>query len=616
MNKSTILKQYFGHTSFRPGQEQLVDSILSGRDVLGVMPTSGGKSLCYQIPAMLMPGITLVVSPLISLMKDQVSALKSAGINAAFLNSSLSFEQLQATYERLREGQYKIIYVAPERLSGEDFVSLMREQNLSLIAVDEAHCISQWGQDFRPSYLKIVDFIEKLPRRPVLSAFTATATEEVRQDIIRILKMQIPANIITGFDRPNLFYDISRPKNKTTALRALIDERYDKSGIIYCATRSAVERVCDELNRHGILATRYHAGLSDDERRQNQEDFQFDRKHIMVATNAFGMGIDKSNVGYVIHYNMPKSLEAYYQEAGRAGRDGEKADCILLFSAGDITTAKFLIQNSGGNEELSAEDQAQLRDQDYRRLDSMIGYCKTAGCLRGFILDYFGQGHESRCENCGNCKSTYEMKDITIPAQMILSCMKRIQKHLGYCVGATLIVQILHGSTEKRVLELRLDQLTTYGLMRNISRLQIREYIEFLELEEYISTNPRHGSLELTKKSADVLFHGKSLKMPVIIPASAKNAAGKKKQSPRQSGREAFVNEGSELFRILKAVRTQLAQEEGVPAYIIFSNASLNDMASKRPHTMAEFMEISGVGEIKASRYGEAFIQTILKYEE
>ena len=612
MDKFSILKQYFGHTVFRPGQESLIDGILSGRDVLGVMPTGSGKSLCYQIPALLMPGLTLVVSPLISLMKDQVAALLGVGVKAAFINSSLTLKQLQAVYQRLREDSYKIVYIAPERLASDGFVRLMQEQKISLVAVDEAHCISQWGQDFRPSYLKIVEFLEKLPSPPVLSAFTATATAQVRQDIIGILKLNAPLSIVTGFDRPNLFFDVQRPKNKMTALRSLIGARYGKSGIVYCATRAAVERVSDDLNAHGIGATRYHAGLSDEERRRNQDDFQFDRKPVMVATNAFGMGIDKSNVSFVIHYNMPKSLEAYYQEAGRAGRDGEKADCILLFAAGDITTAKFLIQNSGDNEELSAAEQAQVKKRDYRRLEQMTGYCKTTGCLRNNILDYFGQNHEDPCENCGNCKSTYTMTDITLEAQMILSCITRVKHQLGYYVGATLIGQVLRGSKDKRILELNLDGLSTYGLMRQESRSRIGEYIEFLAGEGYLYTNPQYATLELTEQSAKVLFQGETVAMAVKSPPSFE---GLKKKGKKQFTQRNAAEE-SGLLTALKALRTRLAQEEGVPAYIIFSNATLADMASKAPHNIYEFLEVSGVGEVKAARYGEAFLGAIATYEE
>ena len=354
MDKYSVLKTYFGHTAFRQGQEALIDAILSGRDALGIMPTGGGKSLCYQIPALLLPGVTLVISPLISLMKDQVAALERSGIPAAYINSTLSLEELRQVYRRTRQGAYKLLYVAPERLDTEGFASLAREMDISLAAVDEAHCISQWGQNFRPSYLKISDFMASLPHRPVVAAFTATATVDVQRDIVRLLDLDAPVSCVTGFDRPNLFFDVQRPKNKLSALLNLLRQRRDKTGIVYCATRASAESVCEALCEAGISAVCYHAGMEDDARRRSQEDFQFDRKSVIVATNAFGMGIDKSNVGYVIHYNMPKSLEAYYQEAGRAGRDGGSADCILLFSPGDVETAKFFIQNSG-SEELDQE---------------------------------------------------------------------------------------------------------------------------------------------------------------------------------------------------------------------------------------------------------------------
>ncbi|MCL2004425.1 MAG: DNA helicase RecQ [Oscillospiraceae bacterium] len=607
MDKYTALHEYFGLSSFRAGQEELIDAVLQGRDVLGIMPTGGGKSLCYQVPAVVLDGVALIISPLISLMKDQVMALKHIGISAAFINSSLSPEQLRMACTNLRAGQYKIVYIAPERLAGDGFVSLLQSMTVSLVAVDEAHCISQWGQDFRPSYRKIVDFLEKLPRRPALAAFTATATQQVREDIERILKLQSPLRLITGFDRPNLNFEVRRPKRKINALRALADQRRDKSGIIYCATRKLVERVCGELSSAGISATKYHAGLPDEERRRNQEDFLYDRRPVMVATNAFGMGIDKSNVSYVIHYNMPKSLEAYYQEAGRAGRDGEKADCVLLYSSGDIATAKFLIRHSGENDELSDEERREVTAQDYRRLDTMVGYCKAAGCLRGYILDYFGQAHGESCGNCGNCRGEYVERDITSEAQMILSCVKRAKDKLGYPVGATLIIRALCGGKDKRVLELGLDRLTTYGLMKAISRPQIREYIEYMESAGYLRTDPVHGGVALTPRSGEVLFRGERVRMSVKQPSAEEKPRAVKTDSP--------VTEGdSGLFAALKALRFRLAQEEGVPAYIVFSNASLADMARKAPRTMAEFKTVSGVGDIKAARYGQAFLAVIAEF--
>ena len=480
--------------------------------------------------------------------------------------------------------------------------------NVSLVAVDEAHCISQWGQDFRPSYLKIAAFLAGLPRRPVVAAFTATATAEVRQDIVDMLALEDPLREITGFDRPNLFFDVRHPRSKMAALTKLVEERAGRSGVIYCATRSGVEKVCQALEDRGISATRYHAGLEPEERRQNQDDFQFDRKAVMVATNAFGMGIDKSNVSFVVHYNMPKSLEAYYQEAGRAGRDGEVADCILLYSAADIATARFLIEN-GGNEELSPEELAAVRRQDYRRLNAMADYCKTTGCLRSFILDYFGQVCGGSCGNCGNCQGDFTREDVTVPAQMILSCVVRVRERLGYYVGKTLIVQVLRGSKEQRVRELGLDKLSTYGLMDKVSGSRVRELMEFLELEGCLWVNPAHSTLEPAGRARQVLFEGQRLFMPV------RTDRVKERKTPRK-GRELPPAAQGELLAELRALRSRLAQEEGVPAYIVFSNASLADMAARAPRTMEEFLEVSGVGRVKAARYGKDFLYVIRRCQE
>jgi len=605
MDKYEALKQYFGHSSFRQGQELLIDGILAGRDVLGVMPTGGGKSMCYQVPALLLPGLTLVVSPLISLMKDQVAALKQAGVPAACINSSLTGEQLRTVYSRARQGAYKLLYIAPERLEGEGFAALARAAELSLVAVDEAHCISQWGQDFRPSYLKIAAFIDSLPRRPVLAAFTATATGQVREDIVRLLGLRDPVLEVTGFDRPNLFFDVKRPRSKPDTLVRLLREREGKSGIVYCATRGTVDRVAQSLEDRGFPAARYHAGMEAAERQASQDDFQFDRRTIMVATNAFGMGIDKSNVSYVIHYNMPKSLEAYYQEAGRAGRDGEAADCILLYSAGDVSTAKFLIDSGG--EDLPPEERDQVRRRDYGRLDTMVGYCKTTGCLRGYILSYFGQDYGRDCGNCGNCKGEYLHEDVTVPAQMILSCVVRVRKKLGYYVGRTLIVQVLRGSRDQRVQELGLDQLSTYGLMSSSSASRIRELMDFLELEDCLYTNPAHSTLEPAGSARAVLFQGKKLTMPVRKDHAAER---KRKRAPAPAGE---APQG--LLDALRAVRTRLAQQEDVPAYIVFSNATLADMAAKAPGSMDELLAVSGVGQVKAAKYGEAFLRAIGEFQ-
>lgn len=605
--KHQVLNQYFGYSSFRGGQEELIDAQLAGRDVVGVMPTGGGKSLCYQIPALLMEGITLVVSPLISLMKDQVMALKNAGVSAVYLNSSLSAEQMRTVYRNLLGGQYKILYVAPERLLADGFLSVMQRLTVSLVAVDEAHCISQWGQDFRPSYRKIVDFLEKLPRRPVISAFTATATQQVRQDIEHILKLHDPLRIVTGFDRPNLYFEVQRPPHKMTALHELLISRQGRSGIVYCSTRRDVEMVCAELCESGISATRYHAGLSDEERRQNQEDFIYDRKPVMVATNAFGMGIDKSNVSFVIHYSMPKSPEAYYQEAGRAGRDGQKADCILLFSPGDIRTAKFLIQHSSDREDLTEAERKAVQRQDLKRLAQMEGYCKTADCLRGYLLSYFGQGHDPHCQNCGNCGVEFVTRDITREAQMILSCVRRIEDRLGYSVGAALVIRVLRGSEDKRVLQLGLNELSTYALMKHVPRAELREMLEHLETKGYLHTDLVHGAVRVTAQAGEVLFHGQPVQMLTRKPL-------RKDSMSAEAGGARHAAPDSALFTALKDLRYRLAKQDGVPAFIIFSNATLTDMAVKMPKNMAEFLTVSGVGEAKAKRYGKAFLLEIEKY--
>jgi len=403
MTKLDVLLKYFGHTSFRPAQETLIDALLSGRDVLGVMPTGAGKSVCYQIPALLLAGATLVVSPLISLMKDQVAQLRRGDIPAAFINSSLTVEQYREVLRRVGEGRYKIIYVAPERLETADFLRFAMETPIALVAVDEAHCVSQWGQDFRPSYLKISGFIEKLKVRPVVGAFTATATKTVKSDIIRLLGLSDPLSLTTGFDRPNLYFEVARPKNKSKYFHEIVGQRSGMCGIVYCATRKTVDTVCAELRRRGIEASRYHAGLEDEERRRNQEDFIQNRAAVMVATNAFGMGIDKPDVRYVFHYNMPKNLESYYQEAGRAGRDGKPSECILLFSNEDIRTAEFLIQDSGKNEQLTEAERRSIRHLDVIRLDKMIRYCEIDSCLRSYILRYFGEKQKGKCNNCSSC---------------------------------------------------------------------------------------------------------------------------------------------------------------------------------------------------------------------
>ena len=614
--KLEVLSRYFGYTQFRGAQEELIDAVLSGRDVLGVMPTGGGKSLCFQIPALLLPGITLVISPLISLMQDQVLALKSVGVPAAYLNSSLSLEQQSLVLRNLRQGRYKILYAAPERLLGEGFLAMAREVPISLVAVDEAHCISQCGQDFRPSYLKIPEFLQTLPQRPVVSAYTATATPTVRRDIQKCLNLRNPLVKVTGFDRPNLRFEVRTPDSKRGTLLTLLALRKDKSGIVYCSTRKEVDSVCSFLLDKHFAAARYHAGLPDELRRKNQEDFLYDRKTVMVATNAFGMGIDKSNVSYVIHYNMPQSMESYYQEAGRAGRDGEPAECILLFGKRDIVTAKFLIEKSYEESELSEEDRALLKQQDMKRLWAMVDYCQTPGCLRQYILSYFGQYNTPKCGNCGNCAppkkdkppalpetpGTLGTKDITKEAQMVLSCVRRIATALGHNSTVTMTVLVLRGSKDKRLLENKLDGLSTYGLMNAYSREELREIIAQLVEQGYLDCGSGE-ILEPTPAAAEILFRGRAITVTMEEKAL-------RERFP-QSG---TVIADSKLLADLKALRKRLAEKEKVPAFVIFSNATLEDMAKKQPKTMDEFLTVSGIGRVKAQRYSTAFLKELEKH--
>jgi ATP-dependent DNA helicase RecQ len=607
INKLALLRHYFGHSGFRQGQEELIDVLLSGGDVLGVMPTGAGKSVCYQLPALLLPGLTLVISPLISLMKDQVNALAQNGISSACINSSLSAEQYSEVYRHAYKGAYKIIYVAPERLTTADFLRFAEETEISLLAVDEAHCVSQWGHDFRPGYLNIPEFIACLSRRPPVGAFTATATEIVKADIERLLRLQNPLCVTTGFNRPNIHFEVLRPKNKYAALCALLADHSRQSTIVYCAARKTVESVCADLRQNGIAATRYHAGLEDYERKQNQEDFVYDRAKVMVATNAFGMGIDKSNVSLVVHYNMPKNIESYYQEAGRAGRDGENAFCTLFFSAADIQTAKFLINNGNENEALSEDERRLIHQRDLRQLEQMIAYCKTTACLRAYLLNYFGEEAAANCGNCGNCDGEIEQLDITLEAQKILSAVARVEKKYASGLGLTLIIRMLSGSREQRIKRLDLDRLPTWGIMRDIARDQIRDYADYLIAAGYLfMTADEYPVLRLTEKAREVLFRGER-----ILYARRKQSRAEKTVLRQKASREALPSVDEDLFAALKALRSKQAQKENVPAYIIFSNAALADMAAKRPQSPAEFLRINGVGDIKAARYGKIFLTAI-----
>ena len=604
LDPKSLLQTYYGYDQFRPGQQALIDGVLSGRDVFGIMPTGGGKSVCYQIPAMLLLGVTLVISPLVSLMQDQVLALKAMGIPAAYLNRSLTGGQIQAVYRNLRAGHYRLLYVTPERLDSDAFCSEMQHLTIPFVAVDEAHCISQWGQDFRPSYLRIVRFLEQRPVRPVVGAYTATATEQVRQDVERILGLHRPVRVVTGFDRPNLYFEVLHPEFKEKTLLSLLEVRRKQSGIVYCAPRKKVEEVCDLLRDHGFAATRYHAGLNEAERADNQAAFLHDRSTVMVATNAFGMGIDKSNVSFVIHFQMPKSIEAYYQEAGRAGRDGSPAECLLLFRPGDMETARFLIESGTPNEDLTPQQQALVRSQDLRRLAMMEGYCRTRQCLRGYLLEYFGQKHPETCGNCGSCRGTFENREITREAQMILSCVRRLYDRQGVWPTFPTVREVLRGSRARVVRHNGLDSLSTYGLMQGRDREELREMALWLESEGYLSTDPETRGVRLLAPAAEVLYRGKTVTMPVRRETAAAPAA------PSLPENEA------DLYDALRELRAELARKAGVAPFVVFSNATLQDMVRRQPGTMAEFRRVSGVGELKASWYGAAFLAVIKRWKQ
>lgn len=594
-----MLKDYFGHDSFRDGQEQIVDALLDGRDALCIMPTGAGKSMCYQIPALLFDGVTIVVSPLISLMKDQVGSLVQSGVPAAYINSSLSYPQFLRVLSNVEHGKYKIIYVAPERLLTDGILDTCKKIKISMVAVDEAHCVSQWGQDFRPSYLKIISFVESLANRPIIGAFTATATNDVKEDIKKILRLENPFEITTGFDRPNLFFGVIKSSSKDEKLIDLIRERGDRSGIVYCATRKNVESVCELLCDNGFSAARYHAGLDEYERRKNQEDFVFDRKNIMVATNAFGMGIDKSNVTYVIHYNMPKNIESYYQEAGRAGRDGGEADCILLYSPKDVRLNRFMIENSEGNDELTIEENEQIRESDFERLKYMTFYSTTNDCLRGFILRYFGGEKKAYCGKCSNCLSVHKLVDVTIDAQKIMSCIART----GQRYGKTVICDVLKGSKSEKILKAELNNQSTYGIMKEVTARHIFGTIDFLAEKEYISADNETEVLKLLPKSRDVLFGRERLVMKKV-ENSEKVVKTHRPEVP--------VN--SELLDALKALRKGIASKKSVPAYVIFTDATLIDMCKKCPETPDEMLEVSGVGRTKLEKFGKQFLEEIAKF--
>ncbi len=586
-----LLAKVYGYHSYRPGQQDLIEGLLDSKDALGVMPTGSGKSLCYQIPALLLPGTTLVISPLISLMKDQVTALKLRGVPVAFLNSSLDETVYRETAYQAAGGAYKILYVAPEKLQAPGFLDMCRHIDIPLVAVDEAHCISQWGQDFRPSYLKIPEFVASLPKRPILGAFTATATPNVRKDILENLKLKEPVIITTGFDRPNLSFSVYQPKDRDQMLSELLRDRYRQSGIIYCATRKNVEAVCSQLEREGFSATRYHAGLNAEERRKNQEDFLFDRKRIMVATNAFGMGIDKSNVSYVIHYNMPKSLEAYYQEAGRAGRDGCDADCILLYAPQDVITARWLIEHSEPNPDLTPDEQAQVREKDEERLKWMTFYAKSRKCLRQNLLRYFGERASDTCDNCSNCVPDCEHVDITTEAQMILSCIARTNEQYD----EETIIQLMRGILPYPPPDgINPAELTTFGLMNDIEESTVWDITGALLTQGYLERDDR-GCLKLNKQSREVLYN----KHRIVMKRGQKNR--------KEIG-------GEDLFQALLRLRYEISAREYVAASMLFSDGTLRDICRTLPRTKKQLASVDGMGVFKANRYGDQILLVIRRY--
>ena len=599
------LKAVFGYDSFRPGQEAVINAILEGRDILAVMPTGAGKSLCYQVPAMLLSGITLVISPLISLMQDQVKALNEAGVDAAFINSSLSEKEMHDTFKNATKGQYKIIYVAPERLMSEGFVRLAKDIEISMITVDEAHCISQWGQDFRPSYMDIAEFVNVLDKRPIVSAFTATATQNVREDIICSLGLTNPYFLVTGFDRENLFFQVDKPQSKDRFILDYLDRHKGESGIIYCATRKNVDSLYTLLKKQNISVAKYHAGMSIEERKQMQDDFVFDYTSIVIATNAFGMGIDKSNVRFVIHYNMPSSMENYYQEAGRAGRDGLNSECILLFSPQDIIINRFLLEHKDFSE-IDPTDAMTIRERDIKRLQIMEGYCYTTECLRNYILKYFGEDPKKPCDDCGNCLRQFETLDMTDEAKKIINCIYESRGRYG----KNIIMDTVLGAKTARLEEIGASKYKSYGVLESSNKTLLRRLIEELLLEGYIQT----GEYQILKLGDISKLKLKDTKVLVKITDEDKVINRKLKPKKNIKGMDSLTSSGFKLFDKLKELRLEIAREEKMPPYIVFNDKTLIDMCAKMPTTKSDMLNVSGVGENKYGKYGERFIAVIKEY--
>ena len=606
MTPREALKRYFGYDSFRPGQEEIVSALLAGRDALAIMPTGAGKSLCYQVPALLLPGLTLVISPLISLMQDQVKGLNAAGIHAAFINSSLTETQIARALDLAAEGSYKLVYVAPERLESPVFRSFAAGADISMVTVDEAHCISQWGQDFRPSYLKILDFIDSLPRRPIVSAFTATATREVKDDIVCTLRLHDPKVLVTGFDRPNLYFQVERTRRKDDFVIQYLRDHPGESGIIYCATRKNVDKLQELLTKYGFAATKYHAGLSAEARRKNQNDFIYDTAPVIVATNAFGMGIDKSNVRFVLHYNMPQSMENYYQEAGRAGRDGLPSQCVLLFSAQDVIINKFLLDKKDFAE-MDDEEADLLRQRDLQRLQTMERYCQTTECLRNYILAYFGEHPTAPCGNCGSCNNDFDEVDMTDAAKWMINCVAELRGRYGKAI----LFGTLQGANRARLRELGAERFKSYGRMKDTPRETLERLLAQLLEDGYLVQSDDQYAVLHIGDIAPLKAGGQVL---VKLPPQREPEQARAPKPKRRSPMDALTSAGLELFNQLRQLRFDTAQREGLPPYVVFGDKSLVDMCLRAPRRAEDMLGIYGMGERKYEKYGAAFFAVIDAY--